>query len=490
MSAVLPTSVDGLDRDGARALRRLLLAATAAAGRAERDPALPALVAAAPIERLPEAAALHRVGGCVHAALTPVAGVPPDVLAALGAQRSEAARYHLRYCQALVELARAFGDLPWVVMKGPVLSSSVYRDPGLRTYGDIDLLIDQRAFPAAVASIEALGYEHLIRNWPLHEWFMASELQMHRGSVNLDVHWHMVFARWERRFFSIDPAAMLANARLVVVGGHEVPTFDAVDTVLHLGLHASRAGGHRLIWSKDIERALAVLQPDLDALVDRAHAFGCGPPVGLALERAQRLLGADVPLATIEALTGRALRGLERGLARVTPTIRFDERQSVPRFLARSTRSRLPVAMLELATRAGRAVRRQFGRRPHETADPIEKESYLQAVTRAHRLRPRSGGRLGRGGRLAARFARRRHLLGVGLALADVQLLLRLVDEVAGLLGEVAGLLLDRVGDLLLDLVDDLAGLVGDVASDVLGLVHEAHRGLLAVGRVPGRGGG
>ena len=383
VSAMVPTSIDGLDRPGARALRHLLLAATAAAGRPHPDPALGELAAAAPIDRLPEAAALHRVGGCVHVALAPVAGVPPAVLDALAAQRAEAGRYHLLFCRALIELARALGDMPWVAMKGPVLASAVYHDPGMRTYGDLDLLIDRQSFPAAVAAIEALGYEHFIHDWPLHEWFMASELAMHRGPVDLDVHWHLVFARWERQFFSIDPAAMLANARPVVVGGHEIPTFDAVDTVLHLCLHASRAGGHRLIWSKDVERAIVVLRPDLDALVARAHAFGCGPPVGLALERAQRLLGAAVPDATIEALTGRTLRRLERNVDRLSPTIRFDERDSVPRFLARSTRERLPVALFDFVARGARAVRRQFGRPPHETDDPGEKRSYLEAVARA-----------------------------------------------------------------------------------------------------------
>ena len=138
---------------------------------------------------------------------------------------------------------------------------------------------------------------------------------------------------------------MLANARSACwSAGTTSRRSIAVDTVLHLCLHTSRAGGHRLIWSKDIERAIAVLQPDLDAVVERAHRFRCGPPVGIALERARRLLGAEVPAATVDALTGRVLRRVEHGVAQVTPTIRFDERDSVPRFLARSTRSRLSTA--------------------------------------------------------------------------------------------------------------------------------------------------
>ena len=63
-----------MTRSSRAALRRLLAAATAAAGRAETDPALPRLVAAAPIDQLVAAAAMHRVSGCVHESLKDVAG--------------------------------------------------------------------------------------------------------------------------------------------------------------------------------------------------------------------------------------------------------------------------------------------------------------------------------------------------------------------------------------------------------------------------------
>jgi hypothetical protein len=386
---VVPRYVDGLDRHQAGALRRLLVAATASVGRPSPPEPLAPLVAAAPIEKLPTAAALHRVGGCVHEALVEVDGVPEAVLDALAAQRVDAARAHLVYCRALLEVNRTFGaaDVPWVAMKGPVLASRVYHDPGLRTYGDLDLLIAQPAMPTAVGLLEDLGYEHVVLNWPLHQWHMASEFGMHRGPVNLDVHWHMVYSRWERRYFSIDPAAMLARSRTAVISGQQIPTFDDVDTLLHLCLHASRAGGHRLIWSKDIERTIAVLRPDLDELVDRARDYRCGPPVAIALSRAVRTLGADVPPRVIQVLAGRRLLLAERATSQVSPTVPFTERDSAARFLARSTRSRLRTTLLDLGERSVRAAQRLLPTPAHETGDPRERRHYLEAVAR-EQLRP------------------------------------------------------------------------------------------------------
>ena len=44
-----------------------------------------------------------------------------------------------------------------------------------------------------------------------------------------------------------------------------------------LAFHAARSDGHRLVWLKDIERALAVESRDLDELVRRCRASRCAP---------------------------------------------------------------------------------------------------------------------------------------------------------------------------------------------------------------------
>ncbi len=365
-----------------RALRDLLLAATASAGRSVVDPRLGALVASAPIDALPAAAALHRVSGCVHESMLGVPGVPDHVMDALAAARAAAARAHLGYSGALVQIGRAWSDegIPWLVMKGPVLTSVLYRDPGFRSYGDVDLLVGRSSLADAVSVLECLGYEHLIKNWPLAEWFGASEFVMSRGPVDVDLHWHLVYARYDRRYFGIDPEVMLERARSVVVAGRPVTTFDTEDTLLHLAVHASRAGAHRLIWFKDIERSLAVDRPDLDELLRRAREFRCAPSVGSALARAKAQLGAEVPDDLVETLLGRSLACIERTATRLSPPIGFDEDDTLARFVARSMRSDLRSSLADVARRSVRSARRAVRRRPHETSDQLEKMAFFEAV--------------------------------------------------------------------------------------------------------------
>jgi len=178
---------------------------------------------------------------------------------------------------------------------------------------------------------------------------------------------------------------MLERARQVAVGGQPVTTFDQVDTLLHLGLHAARAGGHRLIWFKDIERSWVVERPDPDELVERARRFRCGPPVGLALARARSLLGVEIPEELVDALLGRPLGRLEQLVTSISPPLRFHERDTLARFLARSLRSSLATSVADLGARSVRSARRLLPRRAHDTGDEVEKEAFLAAVASGSR---------------------------------------------------------------------------------------------------------
>ena len=316
---------------------RLARMATAAVGRTDLA-ALPGeLLAAHTVAAVPAHARLHRVEGCVHETLKGRAGVDPAVVAALADARTGAARQHLRTVRTVRGLAAVLGDagIGWLVMKGPVLAGRLYGDVGLRSSIDLDLLVARQDFARAVRALEAAGYVHLFRNWPFVWDARAGELPLGAGDVTLDAHWHLLFGEYDRRHFDLDPAAFMERARVVEVGGVPVPTFDEVDTLLHLALHGAHSGADRLVWLKDIERSLSVERPDLDELVARARRSRCHLPVGLALRRAQRTMAAPVPDGLVEALAGRVVRDVDRVLTAAFPVERTLDRGNPATFVAR-----------------------------------------------------------------------------------------------------------------------------------------------------------
>jgi hypothetical protein len=380
------SQLDALTRPERRALRDVLVRSTAVAGRLPRDDRLAVAVRTAPMSALPAAAALHRVGGTVLRGLDGIDAVPCDVTNELAAQRRNAGLRHLIVVGALSQIGNRLDDagVSWVAMKGPVVADLFYPDVGDRAYADLDLLVGRHDFPLAMRTLEELGYTHSIHDWARAEEMLAGQVSMNTAAVTVDLHWHLHYSREDRRPFAIDTETMLERARRVVVSGVSVPTLDPVDTLLSLAFHAARSDGHRLVWLKDIERAIAVDGPDFEELVRRCDAYRCGPPVGLMLGRAANLIGAEVPAAALNALTPRSLRGAERVSSIVSDPVPLHERPTVTRWLTRSTRSSAITTVGAVPARGVRMLRRcLFPPPPNETDDLGEKARYLNAVTSA-----------------------------------------------------------------------------------------------------------
>lgn len=372
-----------LERKQQRALVALLSRTTArASGRGEISIDVDDQL----IGLLPHAARIHRVSGTVERGLDGVDGVPEGVGGALASAREASALRHLVTIGALEQIRRSFeaADVSWVVMKGPVVASLLYPGVGERSYNDIDLLVDGSDFPAAMHALEQLGYRHDIHNWVLAERMLAGAVGMASPLAHADLHWHLHYSRDDRRQFDIRPREMIGRARTVEVSGIAVPTFDAVDTLITLGFHAARSGGHRLIWLKDIERSLAVDRPDLDELVRRCRSYRCAAPVGLMMERARVVLGAEVPREIVQAMVPEVLLRADRAVDRLWPWIRLHEGDTVARWLSRSARESVPVTLGAIPARAWRTAGRRLRPPPvNESDDEREKASFLAAVVAA-----------------------------------------------------------------------------------------------------------
>lgn len=376
---------------------RFVCAALSSAHRPERWDEVVRLSAIVPMERVPAVAAAHGIEGCLHHALEHVPGIDQAVIDELAAARRRASVRHLmstRSLGAIDTLLQANG-VPWLVFKGPVLSSTLYCDAGLRSYGDLDILIPRSRFVHAVRLLEREGYVHLVQNWKALEHFRAGEVPMQRDEVPIDVHWHVLYAFYDRRPFRLDPQDFFERARRVTIGGRDFMTFDAVDTLLHLSLHAARSGAHRLIWIKDIERSVAVDRPDFDELLARSRAARCAPPVGLALHRARRALDVDIPRELVEAMVGRPFAAIDRFVAlRHGPAPIGDER-SLMRLIARTAGPNLRSTLADAIRRGYYGLREiADGRRGlhkgdvnnplslnHPAGDDADKLAFLDGVS-------------------------------------------------------------------------------------------------------------
>ncbi|MFC4455996.1 lasso peptide biosynthesis B2 protein [Deinococcus sonorensis] len=152
-----------------------------------------------------------------------------------------------------------------VLLKGFALSEWVYRVPGVRPYGDVDVLIRKADLPAALHAARQLGWhtdglEHTPQAWT-HE--LAHALSPD-GQVRLDLHrylthWHGGRARKVQQLTE----AVWADSQEVLLDGVPVRMPAIPDLALHLAL--ARA------WGDDAGQLKPADYPDLQTLMERAQ---------------------------------------------------------------------------------------------------------------------------------------------------------------------------------------------------------------------------
>lgn len=341
-----------------------------------------------PVDAVVAAARHHRVSPLAHVQLRDAA---PAVAAELRPDRDAAKSLHIRSAMLLAHVSALLADVPWVVFKGPVLSELAHPVPGLRPYGDLDLLVapqDLRAVSGVLlgAGWEVGDYEDMLRNpqtpGEMH-WFTPAGIQV-------DLHWAMINMGSRRRLFRIDTDALLARRREVRIGLAQAWTLDEADGLVHVALHAALAGANRLGWMLDVDQ-LSRQVGDWSAVAARATEWGAQAQLALALRRAGATLGTPVPAEVYRALgTSLPLRVLLDSVDRLFPVARQRRDASPSRLVARAVRPGALRTLAQVGRNAGQGVLdrltpRADGTAARVTAGEEALEVYLRAVEHSAR---------------------------------------------------------------------------------------------------------
>lgn len=263
-------------------------------------------------DELVRAARHHRIAPLAHVALR---DVRRDLAALLREDRDQALMHHVRVTTTLAALSSTLADLSWVTFKGPVLSESLHPVAGLRSYGDLDILVAPSDLREAGERLLAVGWQVLATPDDLLNGEVTGEIELGRpGGAMLDLHWSLVLSETLRRRFPVPTTDLLARSTPLMIGPVEVRTFDATDTLVHLCHHAAFSGAVRLVHLLDVDQAARRIQ-DWDLVVQRARSWGAGAQVGLVLARTQRVLGTPVPPDLDRRL------GLSRAFGRLVSTV-------------------------------------------------------------------------------------------------------------------------------------------------------------------------
>jgi len=214
--------------------------------------------------------------------------------------RNDACRVQaVRHCLQLGRVLKGFNrtGIPVMPLKGPILSSELYGDVGLRQSKDIDLAVAPDDLYRAQACLNDLDW-HLDSSWfPMtpRQWERLLRTEQHlsfiqsQGGCVLELHWRNHWdppgldnTRWARSILSVWQGCF-----------HQ--EMDPIDQVLYLCGHGGAHAWFRAKWLGDLARIHTAGRVNWQAALDHAISTGQEKPLLVCLQLLYVVHGLPMP---------------------------------------------------------------------------------------------------------------------------------------------------------------------------------------------------
>jgi Uncharacterised nucleotidyltransferase len=243
----------------------------------------------------------HRTPALSWAALSRVPGLEIPEFARQELQKySDACRMlAVRHCLVLAEVLKGFNraGISVMILKGPILSSELYGDVGLRQSNDLDLAVTPQNIDKARACLNDLGW-NLDSTWfPMtpRQWESClryeSQLSFDHptSGCSLELHWRnwwdtpeLTNACWSKSIPS-------------VWHGCSFQAMNHIDLALYLCSHGGQHFWYRAKWLGDFARIRASERVDWDAALIEARKTGQERALLTGLRLLNQVYGLPLP---------------------------------------------------------------------------------------------------------------------------------------------------------------------------------------------------
>ena len=269
-------------------------------------------------DRFVHMARRHGVAALVARAPRVLEAFPSAGRTALEADRQRTTHFNMHRHRVLLRLLAELDaeGVPAIPLKGPLLAERYYGDVGLRTFGDLDILVSQARAEQTRKTLRAAGFEPLQamgeaerrRFWGKQ---LAYEMRRPRDGIEVEIHtalMHRIHA------FRLTADDVRRRSRPVETGGQTVFALAPDDLLLYLCAHGTKHWWKRLLWVCDIDRVVDQGSVDWPRVWKRAARRGSLRALKMGLYVAHDWLHTPLPEsfreavtqdATVQALAGR-----------------------------------------------------------------------------------------------------------------------------------------------------------------------------------------
>lgn len=190
-------------------------------------------------------------------------------------------------------------SVPLLPFKGPILSIQAYGDPGLRSYCDLDLLVQPKHLDEATSLLKENGFKPVsTASWlQKSSWYISSQKDVHfvdkTGRTVVELHWKLSGSHFG---MPKEMNRLWERLESISVAGVEVPNLSFNDLVIYLCLHGSRHSWERFGWICDVFYLLTSRDHvDFDTVRSESRELGCERVVALGLKLVEEFFDYRVP---------------------------------------------------------------------------------------------------------------------------------------------------------------------------------------------------
>jgi putative nucleotidyltransferase-like protein len=180
-----------------------------------------------------------------------------------------------------------------LVIKGPVLSMRCYGDPGLRNYGDLDLIACDKDLLRVTEMMMGLGYEPRVPVAAIRAKKAPGEYAFLHPRTKLRIEFHTeVTFRYHPRPLPV--AKLFEQKASVIIDAHEIPALSPEEELLLICIHGAKHLWDRLSYIADVAAFVSRQKLDWGRVKTAAAEIDAARMLRTALRLAADVLGAPL----------------------------------------------------------------------------------------------------------------------------------------------------------------------------------------------------
>ncbi len=223
--------------------------------------------------------------------------------------------FHYRSVFQVLDSLNASG-IDYMIVKGPAVAYSIYPDPSVRNFNDLDVIVRERDWQATHRLLTAMDFEQEEnlpapppKFCPQNVAYETKYIHQQTG-FKVEIHYDDIF---NAGLAARDVEAIWRRAVTISIKDTPAKILSLEDQLIHLCIHAHYHGYTRLNWFSDIAFVMRNRKADIDwgRLFHIIETEAVSLPVYYSLYYLQLLLDVTVPPFVLDRLKpGRVLRWL------------------------------------------------------------------------------------------------------------------------------------------------------------------------------------